>query len=386
MNPCERFLAVCRGETPDYVPLFGFPGAPGMSGGALKWTHRRLVETGMPADVGGVWDNWRCLDVASWHRYWGTAGPLHLDFELACGVPGIKSTTRIENGYEVVEDESGALTRQELDNANVYSMPEYVRYPVRDRASWEFWRARMTPTAILPPADMEAQCRRFDHRTEPLFVWVRGVYGFLRGMLGPERLSLMFYDDPALIHDMRAWVTDYARRYMLPLVERLKPEAVHMGEDLCYNHGLLLSPKLFDEFCGPHYRVVCDAARAAGVPAIAVDSDGNIMEFADLAVKYGVNSLYPNEVKAGNDLFVLRRKYPQLILVGWLEKEVVNEGNAAQIEPEIRNKVPPLLKTGRYFPNGDHGIQPLATFPNLCRFMTVLHEVCGNPEGAFPRR
>ena len=69
----------------------------------------------------------------------------------------------------------------------------------------------------------------------------------------------------------------------------------------------------------------------------------------------------------------------------WLEKEVVNEGNEHRIEPEIRDKVPPLLAKGRYFPNGDHGIQPMVTYNNLRRFMTVLHEVCGNPEGEFPR-
>jgi len=76
---------------------------------------------------------------------------------------------------------------------------------------------------------------------------------------------------------------------------------------------------------------------------------------------------------------------PQRYCFGWLEKEVVNEGNEDRIEPEIMGKVPSLLEKGRYFPNGDHGIQPPVTFPALCRFMTLLHEVCGNPEGQFPR-
>ena len=51
----------------------------------------------------------------------------------------------------------------------------------------------------------------------------------------------------------------------------------------------------------------------------------------------------------------------------------------------VMSKVPPLLKKGGYFPNADHGIQPLVTFENLCKFMTLLHEVTGNPEGEFPR-
>ena len=53
MNDLERFLAICRGEQPDYVPIYGFPGAPGMSRGCMAKTHDRLRATGMPGHVGG---------------------------------------------------------------------------------------------------------------------------------------------------------------------------------------------------------------------------------------------------------------------------------------------------------------------------------------------
>jgi hypothetical protein len=385
MNQRERFIAVAKGETADYIPIFGFPGAAGMSAGALKWTHLHLVEQGMPSWVGGCYDNWECLDAASWHRYWGAAEPIRLDFSLAVGARGISHTTRIEDGFEVVEYESGAIERQVLDNANHYAMPEFVRYPVRDRASWEFWRNRMTPSSKMPQAEMEARCRTFHQRSEALFIGVGGPYGFVRALMGPEAVSFTFHDDPGLVHDMIGWLSAQTKEYVLPLVERLSPEAVYMGEDLAYNHGMLLSPAHFDEFCGSHYRMVFDCAKAAGVPVRAVDCDGNVMEFVDTAVKYGMNCLYPFEVKAGNDLFALRRKHPDFICVGWLEKEIVNEGNGHLIEPQLRDKVPPLLAQGRYFPNGDHGIQPPVSFKGMCRFFTILHELCGNPEGEFPR-
>ena len=73
MTDLERFLAVAMGQKPDYVPIFGFPGAPGMSRGCLRTTHERLVATGMPARVGGSYENWNCRDVESWYRYWTTA-------------------------------------------------------------------------------------------------------------------------------------------------------------------------------------------------------------------------------------------------------------------------------------------------------------------------
>jgi len=385
MNRRERFRAVAHFETPDYVPIFGFHGAPGMSRGCMKRTHERLVATGMPAHVGGVYENGQCKDVESWYRYWGTTGPIGLDFSLAWGNEGFKTTTRIEDGFEIIESENGAVTRQVLENDVTYSMPEFVRYPVRDRASWEFYRDRMTPRKFMSSEEMEERCRRYDDRDVPLYIGVGGAYGLVRGLMGTEAASIAFYEDPQLVHDIIQWRLDNVRDTVFPLIERLQPEIVAMGEDLCYNHGMLLSPEHFDTFCGPYYREVCDCARTNGVDVITVDTDGNAMEFTGVAASYGVNAIYPFEVKAGNDLFALRAPHPQFLFFGWLEKATVNEGNEDMIEPEIMGKVPTLLEQGGYFPNGDHGIQPLATFPNLCKFMTLLHEVTGNPEGEFPR-
>ncbi len=386
MNNLERFKAIVHLEEPDYVPIFSFPGSPGMGGGCMKRTHDRLVETGMPADVGGVWHLGQGLkDVESWYRYWGTTGPTVCDFSLGQGAKGFGETRRVEGEFEIIEADSGAVIRQIIDNDITYSMPEFLVYAVRDRESWEFCKERMTPTDTMAADEVETRCKAYENRERPLMVGTAGAYGFLRGMLGPEKLSVTFYDDPELLHDMMGWLLEQARQYTFPLIERLRPEIVGMGEDLCYNHGMLLSPEQFHTFCGPYYREVCDAAHACGVEMVSVDTDGNLMEFADVAAPYGVTAFHPCEVKAGNDLFALRERHPELVFVGWLEKEVINEGNEHLIEPEIMSKVPPLLKKGRYFPNGDHGIQPLVRFESMCKFMTLLHEVTGNPEGEFPR-
>jgi uroporphyrinogen decarboxylase len=385
MNDLERFLTVCRGEKPDYVPIFGFPGSPGMSRGAMKYTHERLVATGMPAHVGGCYLNYVSEDVESWYRYWGTTGPIGLDFGLAWGAEGFRTEVRVEDGFEIIEDECGALTRQVLENDVTYSMPEFVRYPVRDWDSWRFHKQRTTPREFMSADDMETNCRRFDGRTMPLVVYAGSTYGTIRGLMGTEAVSLAMYDTPDLIHDIIQTTLQRVREDIFPLIERLRPEVVSVGEDLCYNHGMLLSPAQFEAFCGAYYREVCACAHANGAELVAVDTDGNAMEFTRVAAACGVNAIHPYEVKAGNDLFALRDEFPEFVLFGWLEKECVNEGNEATIEPEIMSKVPPLLARGRYFPNGDHGIQPPVTFPNLCRFMSLLHEVCDNPEGEFPR-
>ena len=79
---------------------------------------------------------------------------------------------------------------------------------------------------------------------------------------------------------------------------------------------------------------------------MTVDSDGCAMELAPLVAECGMNAMHPFEAKGGNDLFALRRKLPKFICMGWIEKETVNEGREATIEPEIMRQVPPLLRLG----------------------------------------
>lgn len=379
----ERFRAVCRGDHPDYVPVFSFPGAPGMGYFPMKQIRVALLETGMPGHVGAGEDG-----QPSWDQYWGTTGPVYPAFGLAVPGPGIRCEVRQECGWEIITWETGARTRQRADNDNVYGMPGFQTYHVRDRKTWEYYRERTAPRGARPAAEVEADIAAFNPGDRPVAVRVGSpwtTWGLLRELMGPERACTIIYDDPDLAHEIiAAGLADF-EAYTAPLIERLRPDILQATEDICYNHGMLISPEHFQEFSAPYYRRVAEVARDCAVEMVAIDTDGNTMEFVSLVEPLGVNAVFPFEVKAGNDLFALREQHPDFILMGWLEKEVVNAGNEHLIQQEIMSKVPPLLAEGRYFPNGDHCIQPLATFDNLCRFMTLLHEATGNPEGQFPR-
>lgn len=383
MTDRERFITVCRGQQPDYVPIFSFPGAPGMGYFPMKQIRVALLESGMPEHVGAGEDG-----ALSWDRYWGTTGPVFPSFGLAQPGPGITSELRVENGWEIEEWETGARTRQFADNDNVYAMPDFQIYHVRDRKSWECYRERTAPRGTRPNAEVESDLASFNPGERPVAIQIGSpwtTWGLLRELMGPERACTIMYDDPALAHEIiDTGLADF-ENYTVPFIERLRPDILQATEDICYNHGMLISPGHFEEFCAPYYRRAAEVARDCGVEMLAIDTDGNAMEFVSLAERTGVNAVFPFETKSSNDLFALRKRYPNFILMGWLEKETVNAGNGHLIEQEIMSKVPGLLTKGRYFPNGDHSIQPLVDFDNLCRFMTLLHEVTGNPEGEFPR-
>jgi len=395
MNELQRFKAVVHFDKPDYVPTFAFPWAAGISWGCMEPTRLRLVEEGMPEWVGNsnyemgrddYWENYLSKgSQVSWMKYWGTCGPIDLGFYPAEPCKGFKTETRIEDGFEIVSSESGCLTRQVLNNDITYSMPEYIEFDVRDRESWEFYKERMTPGSMWSAEKIEEHCKKFDDRDKPLNIPVAATFSTLRGLMGPEKALLLFYEDPDLLKDIMHWTQTISREHIFPIIRRLKPEIISTGEDLCFKTGMLFGPHHFKEFFESWYREVGELAKECSADLVAIDTDGLAMDFVPLVRECGVNGMYPFEVKPGNDLFKLREMYPDFILFGWLEKEYLNKGNENKVKDDILLKVPTLLEKGGYFPNLDHGVQPPAVFESMCRFMTLLHELTGNPEGEFPR-
>ena len=386
MNSLERFLAVCHGERPDYVPIFGFhPWAAGMSGGCQATTYDNLRRTGMP-DVGGRWDpaDVDAFNQEGWKAYWGTETQMSVDFFPGTPAPGIRSTSTVRDGFEYVEYETGALTRQVLDNDVTYSMPEFIRFDVYDRASFERYKALCSPSQPWTAAQLDAACKPYENRTRPLWIPLESTWGSMRSVMGMELACTVLYDDPALAHDFMEWQRWQNRAFWFPVIERLKPEVVALSEDFCYNHGMMISAAHFNEFCAEGYREINEVVKQNGVTAFLLDCDGFVEPALPQLMQSGVNAVFPWEVKSGNDLYRVRENHPELILFGGVEKECANAGNAGLIRAEMESKRD-LIRAGRYFPNGDHGMQPLADFETMCKFMTVLHEVTENPTGTFPR-
>jgi len=384
MTNRERFLCICHGEKPDYIPIFGIPGAAGISGGVMRPVYDRLLAMGMP-DVGGAHElDGSITNLEGWCRFFGVCGPIGCEFPGKEPKP-IAFEKRVEGEYEYLTYETGALTRQVVNNSVTYSMPEFIKFHVRDWESWEYYKNRFAPTDPYSPEQLDALASKFDNRTEPLSIHITSTFGVFRNLVGPETAFTLFYDDPDLVRDILGWFHDNERRFKYPLVKRLKPDMVGGWEDMCCKHGMLISPEMFNDFCAPAYREAADVAREAGVALFTVDSDGYTEALLPVLEALGVNGLHPWEVKAGNELARVREKHPEFILLGGIEKEILNAGNRGLIYPEIMGKVPPMIAKGRYFPNFDHGLQPLLDYENMLAAMTLLHEVLENPEGEFPR-
>ena len=267
-----------------------------------------------------------------------------------------------EDDHTITYIDERGITRREIKGAPETSMPDFLDYPIKSRRDWEekvAWRYDPdTPGRF--PENWDQLVAEWKNREAPLCVFgypYLGLFGPLRDLVGIERMAPMFYDDPGLIRDMAAHWADFCYRILERIVNDIVPDWVNFWEDMAFHSAPLISPRMFMEFFGHHYKRINDMLIEAGVPVRGVDSDGNVNELIGPFLRCGLNLVWPMEVAAHMDVPELRRKYgKQLLVTGNIDKRAIAAGPPA-IDRELERKVPIALQGG-YIPTCDHSMPP----------------------------
>ncbi len=347
MSSRDRFLAHMSFEPVDRPPLREW--------GPWTQTRQRWAAEGMPESGPPQFaecDAWHDMgiDFGPWPRY---------------------------DESVVAEDEDsvthytykGVLVRERRERE--LSMPAFLGYPVKDRASWEAYRERYDPTSPKRySADFYA--RAGQARDQGCLVQLSGgretsFFGHLREIMGAEEAMLVLHDDPRLVHEIMDFLADFMIGIYEEALAQFVPDLAYLWEDMCYHTASLISPGMFREFLLPGYQKVCGALKGVGVAFIAVDSDGYTGELNPLWLEGGVDIIYPFEVAAHNDVVELRAQYgKRLGMMGGLDKRVLAAGPEA-IDAELERKLPVAL-AGGYIPTIDHSLPPDIPYAHFCHY------------------
>jgi uroporphyrinogen decarboxylase len=192
---------------------------------------------------------------------------------------------------------------------------------------------------------------------------------YLRALVGPEEICYLFLDNPALIHRMmQAWL-ELADAVAARVQQAVEIDEVFLAEDIAYNHGLLISPAMVREFLFPYYTRLLASVRSRQRHKklyLHVDTDGNCDEAIDLYREIGLGVMSPFEVAAGNDAVAVARKYPDLVILGGIDKRVLAEGPAA-IDRHLEHILPVMVRRGGFIPTCDHGV------PDNVSYASYMH-------------
>lgn len=264
-------------------------------------------------------------------------------------------------GHRVWVDGDGIVMEDAGKDLNTpgFRTRKYLRHPVQNRQDWlrmrdEHWDPNH-PGRF--PADWTAQAAKLKGHTAPIQVVMLGPYWKARDWCGFEGLSMMFYDEPALVHEMM----DHCFHFILTMLERVlsdvEVDSVMISEDMCYKHAMMISPATFREFMMPGYRRMADFLRGKGVPVLAVDSDGHNGQIIPLLIEAGFNAVSPMEIAAHNDPVAFRKEYGRdMAFFGGIDKRELT--TREKVYKEVMGKVPFLLDEGGYIPGVDHGVPP----------------------------
>jgi uroporphyrinogen decarboxylase len=302
-----------------------------------------------------------------------------IDVPLAPAFP--VQIVRQDEHYCYEQTAAGAIEKFPLGKRrHSEAMPEYARNPVSCRADWfEQIKPRLDPDTPQRWRQLEQapligeQVRRGETLYEASAI---GAYMYLRALLGPEPVLFAFYDDPDLIHDMMATWLHLVKTCLLR-TQRLVPFfKVLFGEDIAYKNGLLISPKLIDEFLTPYYVDLLQALQQnqAEPPIFEIDSDGNMREFLPIYIRMGFQSFRPFEIAADNDLVELGRLYPSIILSGGIDKRILGESKAA-IKTHLESIMPDMCRRGGYIPTCDHGVPSTVPFDYYLYYRQLITQM-----------
>lgn len=260
------------------------------------------------------------------------------------------------------------------------SMPYWLEFPLKTRADWEKIkeeRLRLDDFDSRFNRDKEEFYEEAKDRDYVMGIFGGfGFFGSLRFLMGEERLFTMYYDDPALVHD----IAGHLCKLWLSIAEELIPEIefdlAFFWEDMSGKNGTLISPATFREFMSPYYKKINNFLKSRKIEKSVVDTDGNVEKLIPLFLESGVNMLYPFERQAGNDLVAIRKKYPGLAMMGGFDKNTLFKGKE-DIDKEFET-MEWLISGGGYIPYCDHLIPPNSSWENFKYYRENLNRIIDN--------
>ncbi len=233
--------------------------------------------------------------------------------------------------------------------------------------------------ALYPPVDWYdwtwKLLARYQQQQEggEVLLWITlpGFFGWPRTLFGIHGHFLAFYDHPDLMHRMNSDVAEHTISILHRTSKVAEPVFATIGEDMSYNHGPMLSRKLFDEFLAPYYRRVVPVMKEMGL-RVFVDTDGDVTEMIPWLEDVGVEGVLPLERQAGVDGMAIRAKHPHFRMIGHFDKMTMTKGEEA-MRAEFE-RLMPLMRGGGFIPSVDHQTPPGVSLEQYHVYLRLLRE------------
>ena len=321
-------------------------------------------EQGLPASVSDEKSAYAYFGIEDWVR-----APINAMTQPYC----TKEIVEQGEDYVISRDVDGAL-RKEM-TTGIRTIPQYIEFAVKDRESWERFKARLDPAAPgRYPDNWDELVEEYRNRDYPLCVNIGSMLGKPRNWIGFENIALMVYDDPALLEEIIETCCVCVCETIKRALTEVEFDFGAGWEDICFKNGPIVSPRTFRELVVPRYRRITNLLHEHGIDIVWTDCDGNLNPIMDEFLDGGINCMFPIEVAAGSDPVSLREKYGKRVLLhGGMDKMAIREGGKAIERALLRLK--PIVDEGGFIPHVDHRCPADVTLENYKLYLKLKREI-----------
>ena len=128
----------------------------------------------------------------------------------------------------------------------------------------------------------------------------------LVSFMGFENLAINLYEEPDEIKEMLEFVSDYYMKVLKEAVYYMKPDVISIMDDDAAYRAPFFSVETYREFFKPYHKRHCDVARELGLPVERHDC-GRCEDFIPDWVEMGIRSWNPAQIT--NDLVGIKRRF-----------------------------------------------------------------------------
>lgn len=289
-----------------------------------------------------------------------------------------KVVKEFPDGSRAVLNGNGVIERV---HPGVVSIPSEYDYLLKDREAFEtLYKPKMAP-------DLDKRVdfgffKRFNsdiyEKTDvPLGIHLGSVMGSIRDMTSVTGMSFLMYDDDeTLFADIVDTYADMQYEVAKAVLETgAKFDYAHFWEDVCFNGGPLLSPRIFDEVCAKHYKKRTDLCRSHGIDIISLDCDGVVEKLLPTWVENGVNVMFPIEIGTWGDQFEkARKRFGNAVLgVGGMDKTALRKDKKA-VDAELE-RLKRLVSLGGFIPCPDHRLMTGTKFELVVYYCEEIKKI-----------
>lgn len=183
-------------------------------------------------------------------------------------------------------------------------------------------------------------------------------------LMGFETYCLKLVDDPDLVRDVHDWLGASQLAVLEMLLRHDCVGTVWLPDDLCYNSGPVVSPRVYREYVYPWYVQIVKRCHQADIP-VGLHSDGDLNLLLLDLINCGFDAIHPFEPPM-NDIVAVKRQWGDRIAVaGNIDlKTTLSKGTPQDVETEVQEKVAALAPGGGWLLGSSNSIPDFVPVEN----------------------